>query len=137
MFEYLEKRKVWLVYVPLIIYWIVLFTATTIPVERLPSVGISDKFSHFLAYFVLAVLVYLTLIYQRKSKFLFDKAATVTIVIGLFYGVVDELHQMLVPGRSAETLDWVADAFGTFAGVAIISFLINRLNYRLEFNRAG
>jgi len=137
LFEFLEKRKVWLVYVPLTIYWLVLFTATTIPVERLPSVGFSDKINHFLAYFVLAVLVYLTLIYQRKSKYLFDKAAIATIVIGLFYGAVDELHQMLVPGRFAETWDWVADALGTLAGVAVISFLINKLKYRLEFNRAA
>ena len=137
MFEFLEKRKVWLVYVPLTIYWLVLFTATTIPVERLPSVGFSDKINHFLAYFVLAVLVYLTLIYQRKSKYLFDKAAIATIVIGLFYGAVDELHQMLIPGRFAETWDWVADALGTLAGVAVISFLINKLKYRLEFNRAA
>ena len=134
MFEYLKKRKVWLVYVPLTIYWLVLFTATTIPVERLPSVGFGDKVNHFLAYFVLAVLIYLALIYQRKSKFLFEKAAIVTIVIGLFYGAVDELHQMLVPGRYAEIMDWVADALGTFAGVLIVYFLINRLRYRLEFD---
>ncbi|HSW54299.1 MAG TPA: VanZ family protein [Ignavibacteriaceae bacterium] len=134
MFEFLEKRKVWLVYVPLTIYWLVLFTATTIPVERLPSVGFGDKVNHFLAYFVLAVLIYLALIYQRKSKFLFEKAAIVTIVIGLFYGAVDELHQLLVPGRYAEIMDWVADALGTFAGVLIVYFLINRLRYRLEFD---
>ena len=137
MFEYLEKRKVWLVYVPLTIYWLVLFTATTIPVERLPSVGFGDKVNHFLAYFVLAVLIYLALIYQRKSKFLFEKAAIATIVIGLFYGAVDELHQLYVPGRYAEIMDWVADALGTLAGVAVISFLIKKLKYRLEFNQAA
>jgi VanZ family protein len=46
----------------------------------------------------------------------------------------DELHQMLVPGRFAETLDWVADALGAFAGVVFVYFLINRLRYRLEFD---
>ncbi|MCU0414156.1 MAG: VanZ family protein [Ignavibacteriaceae bacterium] len=134
MFEFLEKRKVWLVYVPLVIYWLVLFTATTIPVERLPSVGFSDKINHFLAYFILAILVNLTLIYQRRSRFLFKKAQIATIVICLFYGAVDELHQLLVPGRFAETWDWVADALGAFAGVLLIYFLVNRLKYRLEFD---
>lgn len=134
MFEFLEKRKVWLVYIPLIIYWLILFVATTLPVERLPSIGLTDKINHFIAYFVLAVLVNLTLIYQRKSKFLFKKAQIATIVICLFYGALDELHQLLVPGRSAETLDWVADASGTFTGVLIVYFLINRLKYRLEFD---
>jgi len=134
LFEFLEKRKVWLVYIPLITYWLILFVATTLPVERLPSIGLTDKINHFIAYFVLAVLVNLTLIYQRKSKFLFKKALISTIVICLFYGALDELHQLLVPGRSAETLDWVADASGTFTGVLIVYFLINRLKYRLEFD---
>ena len=134
MFEFLEKRKVWLVYIPLVIYWLILFVATTLPAQRLPSVGFTDKVNHFIAYFVLAVLVNLTLIYQRKSRFLFEKATVATIVICLFYGAVDELHQMLVPGRFAETLDWVADALGAFVGVLFVYFLINRLKYRLEFD---
>lgn len=133
MFEYLEKRKIWLVYIPLIVYWLILFIATTIPAQGLPSVGFSDKVNHFIAYFILAVLVNLTLIYQRKSKFLFEKAPVATVVICLFYGAVDELHQLLVPGRSAETLDWIANALGTSLGVLIIYFLITTLKYRLEF----
>jgi VanZ family protein len=134
LFEYLEKRKVWLVYIPLVVYWLILFTATTLPAERLPSVGFTDKVNHFIAYFILAVLVNLTLIYQRKSRLLFEKAPIVTIIICLFYGAADELHQMLVPGRSAETLDWVADVLGTATAVSLIYFLINWLKYRLDFN---
>ena len=133
MFEYLEKRKVWLVYIPLVVYWLILFTATTLPAERLPSVGFTDKINHFIAYFILAILVNLTLIYQRKSRLLFEKAPIATIVICLFYGALDEVHQLFVPGRSAETLDWVADASGTFAGILIVHFLINRFKYHLEF----
>jgi VanZ family protein len=133
LFEYLEKRKVWLVYIPLVVYWLILFTATTLPAEKLPSIGFTDKIDHFIAYFILAVLVNLMLIFQRKSRLLFEKAPMATIIICLFYGAADELHQMLIPGRSAETLDWVADASGTFVGIFIVYFLINRLNYHLEF----
>ena len=123
-----------MVYVPLTIYWLILFIATTTPVERLPSIGFTDKINHFIAYFILAVLVNLTLIYQRKFRLLFEKASIATIIICLFYGAVDELHQILVPGRFAETLDWVADASGTSLGVLVIYFLIVKLKYRLEFN---
>jgi VanZ family protein len=112
----------------------ILFTATTLPAQRLPSVGFTDKVNHFIAYFILAVLLNLTLIYQRKSRLLFEKAPIATVIICLFYGAVDELHQLLVPGRSAETLDWVADASGAFTGVLIVYFLINRLRYSLEFD---
>lgn len=134
MFDYLEKRKVWLVYVPLVVYWLVLFVATTLPVERLPSIGFTDKINHFIAYFVLAVLVNLTLIYQRKSRFLFEKAMVATIVICLFYGVVDELHQMLVPGRFAETMDWIADSLGAISSVLLVNFLVTKLKYQPEFS---
>ena len=134
MFEFLKKRKVWLVYIPLIIYWVILFIATSLPVERLPSIGFTDKINHFIAYFILAVLLNLTLIYQRKSQLLFEKAPIATIVICLFYGALDEVHQLFVPGRSAETLDWFADALGTTAAVLLIYFLINRFKYRLDFN---
>jgi VanZ family protein len=134
LFEFLKKRKVWLVYIPLIIYWVFLFIATSLPVERLPSIGFTDKINHLIAYFILAVLLNLTLIYQRKSQLLFEKAPIATIVICLFYGALDEVHQLFVPGRSAETLDWFADALGTTAAVLLIYFLINRFKYRLDFN---
>lgn len=119
---------------PLVVYWLILFIATTIPTQKLPSIGFNDKLIHFIAYFVLAIYVNLTMIYQRKSILLFEKAPLATIIICLFYGAVDELHQMLVPGRSAEALDWVADAIGVVFGVFTVYFLINRLGYRLEFN---
>jgi len=133
LFNYLEKRKVWFVYVPLVTYWLILFLATSLPAQKLPSIGFTDKINHFIAYFVLAVLVNLTLIYQRKSRLLFEKAPVATIIICLFYGAVDELHQLLVPGRFAETLDWVADGLGTVVGVLTVYYLINRLKYHLEF----
>lgn len=134
MFEYLEKRKIWLVYIPLAFYWLILFTATSLPAYDLPKLGISDKINHFLAYFLLAILLNLTLMYQRKSRFLFEKAAPVTIIICFIYGALDEIHQMFIPGRYAEILDWVADASGVILGVFLVYFLKNKLNYNLEFN---
>lgn len=134
MFEYLEKRKIWLVYIPLTFYWLILFTATSLPAYDLPKLGISDKINHLLAYFLLAILLNLTLMYQRKSRFLFEKAALVTIIICLLYGALDEIHQMFIPGRFAEILDWVADASGAILGVFLVYFLKNKLNYNLEFN---
>jgi len=134
LFEFLEKRKIWMVYIPLTIYWLILFTATSIPVERLPSLGLTDKLNHFIAYFVLAFLLKLTLIFQRKSRFLFEKAPYVTGIICMLYGAFDELHQMFIPGRFAETLDWLADLSGAMVGIVTIYFLIYKFNYKLEFN---
>lgn len=133
MFEYLSKKKALLVYTPLIAYWLILFTATSLPANDLPSIGLSDKINHLLAYFVLAILVYLALLLQRKSKFLFNYAPAATLVISLFYGIADELHQMLIPGRSAEVFDWFADATGVILGVLLVYYLKNRSKYQPDF----
>jgi len=123
-----------LVYIPLVIYWIILFTATTLPVKELPSFGIGDKFNHFFAYFVLSVLLFLLFTYQRRSIMLFKYALFATVIIVSFYGIADELHQILIPGRSAEVYDWIADFLGSITGTSLISYLKNKLNYKPEFN---
>jgi len=134
LFEFLEGRKILFVYAPLIIYWTILFTATTLPVESVPTFAISDKIHHLVAYFILSALLYLTLIYQRKSKTLFTYAPSVAILIASVYGALDEIHQILIPGRFAEILDWLADFVGTLLGVLLISYLIKKLKYIPRFN---
>jgi VanZ family protein len=133
LFDFLERRKKHLVFTPLIIYWIILFLATTLPVQSVPSIAIGDKINHLAAYFVLSCLLYLTLIYQRKSEYLFNNAAFATIVITSVYGALDEIHQIFIPGRFAEVLDWLADAAGAILGVLIISYLIKKLKYNPKF----
>ena len=115
-------------------YWLILFTATSLPAYDLPKLGLSDKVEHFTAFFLLAILLNLTLIYQRKSRFLFEKAFIATIIICLLYAAVDEIHQLFIPSRFAELLDWVADGSGVIMGVFLVYFLKNKLNYNLEFN---
>ena len=134
MFEYLEQRKIWLVYLPLALYWIILFTATTLPGNQLPDLHLSDKIEHFSAFFILAVLLNLALIFQRKSFVLFKYAALVTIVITLFYGAIDELHQIFIPGRSADIRDWLADSTGVILGVFILNLVKSLFNYKIKFD---
>jgi VanZ family protein len=133
LFEYLEKRKLWLVYIPLGVYWLILFTATSLPLNQLPSIGLSDKINHFAAFFILSVLLYLTLKFQRKNRFLFEKAFMLTLIICLIYGAIDEIHQMWIPGRYTELLDWVADGLGSIAGLLVVIFLMNKFSYRTDF----
>jgi VanZ family protein len=133
LFDYLEKRKVMLVYFPLTLYWIVLFTATTLPGKDLPDLGISDKIEHFSAFFILAVLINLTLIYQRKSFLLFRYAIIATIIITLSYGAIDEIHQLFIPGRSADFRDWLADSSGVIMGVFFLNLLKNLLKFKIKF----
>lgn len=124
MFNFLERHKVVLVYLPLVFYWILLFTLTSLPSQSVPSVGVNDKLEHSLAYFGLSFLLYLTLLFQKKSDFLKKYAAIFTILIIVIYAVLDEVHQLLIPGRSCEMLDFLADMLGGIVGIIILKILI-------------
>lgn len=104
------------IYLPLIIHWVTIFILTSLPSESLPSVEISDKLNHFLAFFVLGFFLNLTLKYQTKFPALKKNILIITIIIASGYGLLDELHQLFVPGRSAEVLDWIADFIGAISG---------------------
>ena len=78
-----------------------------------------DKVAHFGAYAVLGAL--LSFAAERSRLPVLAAAA-----IGVLYGASDEFHQMYVPGRSPDVLDWAADA----AGVATACFLYTRWRSR-------
>jgi len=129
LFEYLEKRKIYLVYVPLVLYWIILFTATSLPAAHVPSFAVSDKIKHFSAFFGLSVLLSLTLLYQNKVLLFKKYFMAAALIISSFYGLLDEIHQSFVPGRNSEFLDWVADSLGAAAGVLLVYYLLKKFEY--------
>jgi len=124
LFNILERNKVLLIYLPLIFYWILLFTLTTLPSHSIPAVGVNDKLEHTLAYFGLSFLLYLTLLFQKKSIMVKKYAMLFTLLIVVFYGAVDEVHQLLIPGRSCELLDFLADMLGGILGIVLLKILI-------------
>lgn len=74
-----------------------------------------DKFAHFGMYGVLGVLTgYGWLRAGRRPARLWLFAALVAV------GATDELHQLVVPGRSGEWGDWVADVAG--GGVGLFAY---------------
>lgn len=103
----------------LIAYWLILAALTHSP--RLPQTGprMGDKTAHFLAYGILASLLFLTLwTYRPHGRFL----PLVALAIPLIYGVVDEVTQPL-SGRLCELGDWLADAGGAAIAVVILSLI--------------
>ena len=124
MFKLLEKYKIQLVFFPLGIYWLLLLFLTSLPGKDLPDVNISDKIEHLLAFWVLAILLKLTLVLQDKYKKLKEHSSIFTLVIIGIYAALDELHQLFIPGRSCDILDWLSDVSGALIAVLVISFLI-------------
>ncbi len=118
-YSILSEHKKKFIYIPLALYWIVLFIATSIPSKALPKIAISDKFEHLFAYLILGFFLYSAFKLQNKVHRIKEYAFLSAVFIISFYGLLDELHQILIPGRYCEVLDWVADFAGGLIGIAL------------------
>ena len=138
MYNYLKENRTKILLVPLILYWLFIFIGTSLPSDNLSTIlEIGDKLKHFIAYFILAILLGLNLHFQDKWKSISINYLIYTFIICTTYGVLDELHQMLVPNRSAEFYDWLADLLGSTMGIILVYFFIKFLktkNGSLETN---
>ena len=112
------------------IYWLILFVATTLPAQDLPKTGVGDKIEHFLAYLILAVLLNLTLMFQNKYSTLKNKAWLYTLIFSLIYGGLDEIHQVFIPGRDCDILDWISDSSGVLVGLGVMRMIVNYFRYK-------
>jgi VanZ family protein len=50
-------------------------------------------------------------------------SAVVGIALGGFFGVLDELHQLYVPGRESSAYDAMADLVGTVLGTLLFIYI--------------
>ncbi|MCQ6274727.1 VanZ family protein [Bacillus sp. V3B] len=92
-----------------------------------------DKQMHFLSYAVISILlgIVLILISDRKS---IKRNISLMWVVLIAIGIVEEYRQYLLPNRSAEFLDAIANMFGVTFGLAIpllISYMIRHRNHFL------
>jgi VanZ family protein len=92
-----------------------IFYVSSLPDPPIPS-G-TDKPLHWLAYLGLAVVVVRAVAGGLPGRVDVWTAAT-AMAIAVGYAVTDEVHQMFVPGRSAEMYDLLADAAGAITGTA-------------------
>ncbi|HEX6040629.1 VanZ family protein [Longimicrobium sp.] len=101
-----------------------LSSRSTLPVE--PRFPYFDKVAHFSAYAILGALLAFATDRSRLPMAL-------AVGLGVLYGASDEVHQVFVPGRSPDVLDWAADA----AGVLTACLLYTRWRSRRAAARAA
>jgi VanZ family protein len=95
--------------------WLTALVLTHKPPGPGSGVAVNDKLAHFLMYGALtAVLWRAWRIFGRSRR----RRITTLAPLMLIYGAVDELTQPWF-GRSAEWLDWLADAAGVAAALAL------------------
>jgi VanZ family protein len=111
--------------VPLTLYCVFIFIQSQLPVPfEMPDVSHFDKLLHFGAYGVMAILFYRTYLagWPQAMKRTLIWASVISTAL---YGLSDEIHQFFVPARSADPLDWLADAVGGAVGALIYQRLFD------------
>lgn len=83
------------------------------PADALPAPGwpYADKVAHFTLYAVLGLLLGRARLRPGWS-----------LSLGGLWGIGDELHQRVVPGRTADPLDWLTDLAGLAVAAALYHF---------------
>jgi len=103
-------------WLPLLIYIGLIFILSSL--SRRPHSFldvIPDKLLHFCEYALLAALT-TRAIYSLPRPDAWWVVLLITFLVVAVLGALDELHQSTIPRRSAEVLDWVADAGGGLTG---------------------
>jgi VanZ family protein len=106
---------------PVLGWALLIFIASSIPSLapiKVKSLQV-DKILHCAVFFVLAWLLYRAILNQARRTLLRRNPKLFTLVLGVAYGVFDEVHQFFVTGRSSEIYDVIADAAGVVAFVLI------------------
>ena len=95
--------------------------------EAISWLPFATTIAHVGMYFVLSVFVLRTLVLLWPVSA--GLIAYATIFVALAYGILDEIYQSNVEGRSSEAVDVVADVFGAVL-VVVFWFLIRRYRAR-------
>jgi len=97
------------------------------PSRDLPEmpVGNFDKIVHFSMYFVLSVLLMKAMYYHSRSL-TGGKVFLFTLIIVGMYGILMELFQSFVPGRTPSLADVLANVAGILAANALRKVIICR-----------
>lgn len=75
------------------------------------------KLAHFTIYMILGVFLYKALMLSSKIPHIkYFQLGKTALIIGMFYAMTDEIHQLFIIGRSGEYRDVLIDSLGVLAG---------------------
>lgn len=103
-------------YLPPIIWAGVIFGLSSVPGSPLPPLPYIDKVAHLIEYGILGYLI-ARVFFRLNPKVKVKRLILFSLLIGGIYGMSDEVHQLFVPLRSFDLIDWLADLIGVTLGV--------------------
>ena len=84
--------------------------------DYVPEYNNMDLVLHFVEYTILGFFLFKSL---STDDFFNINSIYGSIIIGILFGILDELHQNFVPGRQMSLIDALSDSLGVLFGVYI------------------
>lgn len=121
------SKRAWLSFLPAALYMALIWVLSSMPLQiSFEPVPYQDKGVHFVEYGVLAILLNKALRNNFRGASL---RLTASYAAGgtVLWGLLDEIHQAYVPGRSSDAFDLLADTLGAAAGTLVYALAIRLL----------
>lgn len=78
-----------------------------------------DKLLHIIEYFIFGTLLFFVFFSSSKTP------DVISLILGIFYSLIDELYQSTVIGRDSSALDVLADIIGLILSILFIKLFLN------------
>ena len=78
-----------------------------------------DKLLHIIEYFIFGTLLFFVFFSSSKTP------DVISLILGIFYSLIDELYQSTVIGRDPSALDVLADIIGLILSIFFIKLFLN------------
>lgn len=125
-----------------IFFWLwILFIAIVSSLPNIPTQEINiwdepfrlDYLEHFGVFYILSA-IYVAWKADKKSIFSFRKHFSSLLLLGIF-AILDEIHQIWIPGRAYNPLDLIYNLLGLIAGIFLTKFALTKLVAKTVANK--
>ena len=123
MIKLLEEKRIFAIILTILMA-IEIFYFSSITGVRGPSgvLNLSIVY-HFVAFFLLSFFLLISIVGQKEIKI---KHIVIVLLISTTYSILDEVHQLFVPGRVPDLFDIFTNGIGIFS--SMILYLYSKKN---------
>ncbi|MCX7936824.1 MAG: VanZ family protein [Chlorobi bacterium] len=112
----MSQWQIWHYFLPALVVSLGIFFTSAQPITGSPLFPFADKLYHSFVYAIygstVAFAMFRSCLLQLHQQWL-------AIAQCIVFATLDELHQMFVPGRTADFHDWCFDVIGAIVGITI------------------
>ena len=126
-------RRVIRFWLPVVLWASVIFLFSSFPTNPVSKIYWRDflvkKSAHIIEYAIFTSLIYRALKESGVEK---KEAGVYAVILAVLYGISDEFHQSLTPGREPRVRDVLFDTIGSIASIYLLWNLLPKAPKKLK-----